>query len=47
MLREQRTPGPSWLSGSLVAQPHARVVILAGAAAMLWLFAVVRVRQIT
>ena len=42
VLREQRISEPSWLSGSLVAQPHARVVILAGGATLLWLFAVVR-----
>jgi len=42
VLREHRVPEPSWLSGSLVAQPHARVVILVSIAALLWLFAVVR-----
>jgi hypothetical protein len=42
VLREHRVPEPSWLSGSLVAQPHARVVVLVGIAALLWLFAVVR-----
>lgn len=41
VLREQRIPEPSWLSGSLVTQPHARMVILVGAATLLWLFAVV------
>jgi hypothetical protein len=40
VLREQRIPEPSWLSGSLVTQPHARMVILVGAATLLWLFAV-------
>lgn len=33
---------PSWFSGSIVAQPHARVLILVGIATLLWLFAVVR-----
>lgn len=43
VLRERRIPERSWLSGSLVAQPHARLVILVGAAAFIWLFAVVRI----
>ena len=45
VLREQRIPEPepSWLSGSLVAQPHARVLVLVGAGTLLWLFAVVRI----
>ena len=44
VLRAQRIPEPepSWLSGSLVAQPHARVLVLVGAGTLLWLFAVVR-----
>jgi palmitoyltransferase len=42
LLREQRISEPSWLSGSLVAQPHARVLILVGVATLIWLFAVVR-----
>jgi hypothetical protein len=42
VLREQRIPETSWFTGSLVAQPHARVVILVSAGALLWLFAVVR-----
>jgi palmitoyltransferase len=42
VLREQRIPKPLWLSGTLVAQPHARVVILVGVATLIWLFAVVR-----
>ena len=42
VLREQRIPEPSWFSGSLVAQPHARMVVLVGAATLFWLFAVVR-----
>lgn len=41
MLREHRITEPSWFSGSLVAQPHARLVILVGFAILLWLFAVV------
>ncbi|KAH9967510.1 DHHC palmitoyltransferase-domain-containing protein [Russula dissimulans] len=40
VLREQRIPETSWFTGSLVAQPHARVVILVSAGALLWLFAV-------
>ena len=40
-LRARRTPTP-WLSGSVIAQPHTRVVILVGAAALLWIFAIVR-----
>ena len=43
VLRGQRIPETSWFKGSLVAQPHARVVILVSAAALLWLFAVVRI----
>jgi hypothetical protein len=43
VLREQRIPDPGWLSGSLVAQPYARLVILVGIAAMIWLIAVVRI----
>ena len=42
VLRERRIPEPSWFSGSVVAQPHARVVILVGIATLIWLFAVVR-----
>jgi len=42
VLREQRTPDPSWFNGSLVVQPHSRVIILVGFAALMWLFAVVR-----
>jgi palmitoyltransferase len=42
VLREQRIPEPSWFSGSLVAQPHACMVVLVGAATLFWLFAVVR-----
>jgi palmitoyltransferase len=45
VLREQRTPELSWFTGSLVAQPHARLVVLVGAATLLWLFAVVSVVQ--
>ncbi|KAH8979486.1 DHHC palmitoyltransferase-domain-containing protein [Lactarius hatsudake] len=37
VLRAQRVPEP-WLSGSVIAQPHARIVILVGAAALLWIF---------
>ncbi|KAI0287819.1 DHHC palmitoyltransferase-domain-containing protein, partial [Russula brevipes] len=40
VLREQRIPELSWFTGSLVAQPHARVVVLVGAATLSWLFAV-------
>jgi len=39
VLRARRIPEP-WLSGSVIAQPHARVVILVGAAALLWIFSV-------
>ncbi|KAF8261643.1 DHHC palmitoyltransferase-domain-containing protein [Lactarius quietus] len=39
VLRARRYPEP-WLSGSIIAQPHARVVILVGAAALLWIFSV-------
>ncbi|KAH8983289.1 DHHC palmitoyltransferase-domain-containing protein [Lactarius akahatsu] len=39
VLRERRVPEP-WLSGSVIAQPHARIVILVGAAALLWIFSV-------
>ena len=44
VLRERRITDsePSWFSGSIVAQPHARVLILVGFATLLWLFAVVR-----
>ena len=43
ILREHRiTEPPSWFSGSVVAQPHARLVILVGFATLIWLFAVVR-----
>jgi hypothetical protein len=42
VLREHRITEPSWFSGSVVAQPHARVVILVIIATLLWLFAVVR-----
>jgi hypothetical protein len=42
VLRERRITEPSWFSGSVVAQPHARVVILVGFAILIWLFAVVR-----
>lgn len=42
MLRARRIPEP-WLSGCVIAQPHARIVILVGAAALLWIFSVVRV----
>jgi len=40
VLRERRITEPSWFSGSVVAQPHARVVILVGFAILIWLFAV-------
>lgn len=43
VLREHRIPEPSWLSGHLIAQPHARLTILAAAATLIWLFAVVRI----
>ena len=43
VLREQRIPEPSWLSGHLVAQPHARLAVLVAAATLIWLFAVVRI----
>lgn len=33
----------SWLNGSLIAQPHVSLIILVGAATLLWLFAVVRI----
>lgn len=39
VLRARRTPAP-WLSGSVIAQPHTRVVILVGAGALLWIFAI-------
>ncbi|KAH9058921.1 DHHC palmitoyltransferase-domain-containing protein, partial [Lactarius deliciosus] len=39
VLRAQRVPEP-WLSGSVIAQPHARIVVLVGAAALLWIFSV-------
>lgn len=39
VLRARRVPEP-WLSGSVIAQPHARIVILVGAAALLWIFSV-------
>ena len=42
VLRERRITEPSWFSGSLVVQPHARLVILVGFATLIWLFAVVR-----
>jgi hypothetical protein len=42
VLREGRVTEPSWFSGSVMAQPHARVVILVGFATLMWLFAVVR-----
>jgi hypothetical protein len=42
MLRTQRTPEP-WFSGSLISQPHARLVVLIGTSILLWLFAVVRI----
>jgi hypothetical protein len=42
VLRERRITEPSWFSGSVVAQPHARVVILVGIATLIWLFAIVR-----
>lgn len=45
MLRGQRTPEPLQFSGSLVAQPHARVVVLVGIATLIWLFAIVRIIQ--
>ncbi|KAH9024605.1 DHHC palmitoyltransferase-domain-containing protein [Lactarius hengduanensis] len=35
VLRVRRVPEP-WLSGSVIVQPHARIVILVGAAALLW-----------
>jgi len=40
VLREHRIPEPSWLSGHLVAQPHARLTTLVAAATLIWLFAV-------
>lgn len=43
VLREQRIPEPSLLSGHLVAQPHARVAVLVAAATLIWLFAVVSI----
>lgn len=42
VLRERRIIEPSWFSGSLIAQPHARVVILVGFGTLIWLFAIVR-----
>ncbi|KAI9510524.1 hypothetical protein F5148DRAFT_572564 [Russula earlei] len=39
-LRERRIPEASWLSGSLVVQPHARMVILVGIGILFWLFAI-------
>ncbi|KAI0286101.1 DHHC palmitoyltransferase-domain-containing protein [Russula aff. rugulosa BPL654] len=36
----RRITEPSWFSGSLVVQPHARLVILVGFATLIWLFAV-------
>ncbi len=41
VLRARRIPEP-WLSGSVIAHPHARMVILVGGAALLWLFSLVR-----
>ena len=42
VLRERRIAEPSWFSGSVVVQPHTRVVILVGFTTLIWLFAVVR-----
>lgn len=42
VLRARRVPQP-WLSGSVIAQPHARLVVLVGFAALLWIFSVVRI----
>ena len=43
LLRKQRPPEPSWLSGHLVSQPHIRLAVLVAAATPVWLFAVVRI----
>jgi len=39
VLRARRIPEP-WLSGAVIAQPHARIVVLVCAAALLWIFSV-------
>ncbi|KAI0291672.1 DHHC palmitoyltransferase-domain-containing protein [Multifurca ochricompacta] len=39
VLHAQRIPHP-YLSGSLIAQPHTRVVVLVGAATLIWIFAI-------
>ncbi|KAH9031328.1 hypothetical protein EDB85DRAFT_1959296 [Lactarius pseudohatsudake] len=42
VLRARRVPEP-WLSGSVIVQPHARIVIIVGAAALLWVSMIVAV----